>query len=109
MVDLHTMRHFTRHSCPRPKRDSTKSLRRFPALELTMIMSWWSRNSRLLLVLLFTGWILLPSDASAQSSGVTRDIETEYNKSVVRILTTGRDVQGRPKAEYGTGIFVSEG
>jgi len=74
-----------------------------------MIMSWWSRNSRLLLILLSTGWILWPSDASAQSSGVTRDIETEYNKSVVRIFTSGRDVQGRPKAEYGTGIFVSEG
>jgi hypothetical protein len=74
-----------------------------------MTISWWFRSSRILLLLWCANAPLLASDAGAQVSNIARDIEAEYSKSVVRILTSGRDLQGRQRTEYGTGVFIADG
>jgi tetratricopeptide (TPR) repeat protein len=73
-----------------------------------MTMSWCFQSSRLLLVLLATSCTLLACNAGAQDSP-SKIIETDYSRSIVRILTSGRDAQGRQRAEIGTGVIVSEG
>jgi S1-C subfamily serine protease len=47
--------------------------------------------------------------AVGQPSTSARDLELQYAKSVVKIVTSGRDPNGNQKIEQGNGVFIAEG